>query len=229
MLPLPSCPNFSALDSPGEHSESFLLRLCLPSPTLLPSICDFEGFWKFTDLNIRRWEFPSFRDSFPLGPPQALSGKPRVFNQKFSLCQSCTPLEHSSTLPVPPISAISLPLQEGEVKVSLCFMDLHSISWGHSTLLCPPFDLQIFKLKSFISLSFLLFLKMGPLSLLMLCFGQVNISTVCLCVCVCVLFCWSHLERGKYKGELRFLVFPPSFLDKLDIGGWVNNQVPRMP
>lgn len=42
---------------PGEHSESFLLRLCLPSPTLLPWICDFEGFWKFTDLNIRNGSF----------------------------------------------------------------------------------------------------------------------------------------------------------------------------
>lgn len=88
LLPQLLCFRFS----PEEHSGSFFLRLCLPSPTPLPWICVFEGLWKFTDLNIRRWEFPSLRDSFPLEPPQGLSGKPRVFNQKSSLCQSCTPL-----------------------------------------------------------------------------------------------------------------------------------------
>lgn len=76
---------------PGEHSESFLLRLCLPSPTLLPSICDFEGFWKFTDLNIRRWEFPSLRNSFPLGPPQGLSGSQRSLTKNLVCVKAALP------------------------------------------------------------------------------------------------------------------------------------------
>lgn len=89
----------------GERSESFLLRLCLPSPTLLPPICDFEGFWKFTDLNIRRWEFPSLRDSFPLGPPQGLSGSQGSLTKNLVCVKAALPCN----TPAPSLSHQSQP------------------------------------------------------------------------------------------------------------------------
>lgn len=89
----------------GERSESFLLRLCLPSPTLLAPICDFEGFWKFTDLNIRRWEFPSLRDSFPLGPPQGLSGSQGSLTKNLVCVKAALPCN----TPAPSLSHQSQP------------------------------------------------------------------------------------------------------------------------